>query len=233
MEGVRTVWRAKQEFKYILDKTYSALQDVQESLNEPYQYFDTLNRVYKDKGKPTTKVEACLTKIACAVSVINEYTDLMKDIDDEYKTEVLDKMEAMEQERIQLTERIRLLEKENTDLKAELSQSKNSLLDITNRYQNTVDKFNNNMEIFNSKVLKATDSIAMNSYMKSEEYKNKDRKGVKAPRYRQDVDNDAIIAKYESGTSVKNLAEQYKMTENGMRFRLKELGVWKDRRYKK
>ena len=89
------------------------------------------------------------------------------------------------------------------------------------------------MEIFNSKVLKATDSIAMNSYMKSEEYKNKDRKGVKAPRYRQDVDNDAIIAKYESGTSVKNLAEQYKMTENGMRFRLKELGVWKDRRYKK
>ena len=233
MEGVRTVWKAKQEFQYILDKTYSALQGVQKSLNEPYQYLDTLNRVYKDKGKPTTKVEACLTDMVRAVSVINEYTELMKGIDDEYKTDVLDKMEAMEQERIQLTERIRLLEKENIDLKAQLSQSKNSLLDITNRYQNTVDKFNNNMEIFNSKVLKATDSIAMNSYMKSEEYKNKDRKGVKAPRYRQDVDNDAIIAKYESGTSVKNLAEQYKMTENGMRFRLKELGVWKDRRYKK
>ena len=52
MEGVRTVWRAKQEFKYIIDKTYSALQDVQESLNEPYKYLDTLNKVYKDKGKP-------------------------------------------------------------------------------------------------------------------------------------------------------------------------------------
>lgn len=233
MEGVRTVWRAKQEFKYILDKTYSALQDVQESLNEPYKYLDNLNSIYKNKGKPSTKLESCLTDIASAVSTVSEYTDLMRGIDDEYKTEVLDKMEAMEQERIQLTERIRLLEKENIDLKAELSQSKNSLLDITNRYQNTVDKFNNNMEIFNSKVLKATDSIAMNSYMKSEEYKNKDRKGVKAPRYRQDVDNDAIIAKYKSGTSIKELAEQYKMTENGMRLRLKELGVWRDRRYKK
>lgn len=233
MEGVRTVWRAKQEFKYIIDKTYSALQDVQESLNEPYKYLDTINKIYKDKGKPSTKLESCLTDIASAVSTISEYTDLMRGIDDEYKMEVLDKMEAMEQERIQLTERIKLLEKENIDLKAQLSQSKNSLLDITNRYQNTVDKFNNNMEIFNSKVLKATDSIAMNSYMKSEEYKNKDRKGVKAPRYRQDVDNDAIIAKYKSGTSIKELAEQYKMTENGMRLRLKELGVWRDRRYKK
>lgn len=233
MEGVRTVWRAKQEFKYIIDKTYSALQDVQESLNEPYKYLDNLNSIYKNKGKPSTKLESCLTDIASAVSTVSEYTDLMRGIDDEYKTEVLDKMEAMEQERIQLTERIKLLEKENIDLKAQLSQSKNSLLDITNRYQNTVDKFNNNMEIFNSKVLKATDSIAMNSYMKLEEYKNKDRKGVKAPRYRQDVDNDAIIAKYKSGTSIKELAEQYKMTENGMRLRLKELGVWKDRRYKK
>ena len=227
------MWRAKQEFKYIIDKTYSALQDVQESLNEPYKYLDTINKIYKDKGKPSTKLESCLTDIASAVSTISEYTDLMRGIDDEYKMEVLDKMEAMEQERIQLTERIKLLEKENIDLKAQLSQSKNSLLDITNRYQNTVDKFNNNMEIFNSKVLKATDSIAMNSYMKSEEYKNKDRKGVKAPRYRQDVDNDAIIAKYKSGTSIKELAEQYKMTENGMRLRLKELGVWRDRRYKK
>lgn len=60
MEGVRTVWKAKQEFQYILDKTYSALQGVQKSLNEPYQYFDNLNRVYKDKGKPNKKVEACL-----------------------------------------------------------------------------------------------------------------------------------------------------------------------------
>ena len=56
MEGVRTVWKAKQEFQYILDKTYSALQGVQKSLNEPYQYFDNLNRVYKDKGKPNKKV---------------------------------------------------------------------------------------------------------------------------------------------------------------------------------
>lgn len=229
MEGVRTVWRAKQEFKYILDKTYSALQEVQESLNEPYLYFDTLNRVYKDKGKPTTKVEACLTKIACAVSVINEYTDLMKDIDDEYKTEVLDKMEAMEKERIQLTERIRLLEKEKADLKEELKKKDQSLLDISH----TIAKFNDSMELFNTRVNSAVNQIACKEYMQSDEFKNKDRKGVKAPRYRQDVDNDAIIAKYESGTSVKNLAEQYKMTENGMRLRLKELGVWKDRRYKK
>ena len=72
MEGVRTVWKAKQEFQYILDKTYSALQGVQKSLNEQYQYFDNLNRVYKDKGKPNKKVEACLTDMVCAVSVINE-----------------------------------------------------------------------------------------------------------------------------------------------------------------
>ena len=229
MEGVRTVWKAKQEFQYILDKTYSALQGVQKSLNEPYQYFDNLNRIYKNQGKPTTKVEACLTKIACAVSVINEYTDLMRGIDDEYKTEVLDKMEAMEQERIQLTERIKLLEKEKADLKEELKKKDQSLLDISH----TIAKFNDSMEIFNTRVNSAVNQIACKEYMQSDEFKNKDRKGVKAPRYRQDVDNDAIIAKYESGTSVKKLAEQYKMTENGMRFRLKELGVWKDRRYKK
>ena len=106
------MWKAKQEFKYIIDKTYSALQDVQESLNGPYKYLNNLNNIYKNNGKPSKKVEACLTDMVCAVSVINEYTDLMKGIDDEYKTDVLDKMEAMEQERIQLTERIKLLEKE-------------------------------------------------------------------------------------------------------------------------
>ena len=175
------------------------------------------------------QIGACLTKIDSAVSVINEYTDLMKGIDDEYKTDVLDKMEAMEQERIQLTERIKLLEKENIDLKAQLKQKDQSLFDISH----TIAKFNDSMEIFNNRVNSAVNQIACKEYMQSDEFKNKDRKGVKAPRYRQDVDNDAIIAKYESGTSVKKLAEQYKMTENGMRFRLKELGVWKDRRYKK
>ena len=229
MEGVRTVWRAKQEFKYIIDKTYSALQDVQESLNGPYKYLDNLNSIYKGKGKPSTKLEACLTDIASAVSTVSEYTDLMRGIDDEYKMEVLDKMEAMEQERIQLTERIRLLEKEKADLKEELKKKDQSLLDISH----TIAKFNDSMEIFNTRVNSAVNQIACKEYMQSDEFKNKDRKGVKAPRYRQDVDNDAIIAKYESGTSVKKLAEQYKMTENGMRFRLKELGVWKDRRYKK
>ena len=222
------MWKAKQEFQYILDKTYSALQDVQESLNEPYKYLDTLNKVYKDKGKPSTKVESCLTDIASAVATVSEYTDLMRGIDDEYKTEVLDKMEAMEQERIQLTERIKLLEKEKADLKEELKRKDQSLLDISH----TIAKFNDSMEIFNTRVNSAVNQIACKEYMQSDEFK-KDRNGVKAPRYRQDVDNDAIIAKYESGTSVKKLAEQYKMTENGMRFRLKELGVWKDRRYKK
>lgn len=229
MEGVRTVWKAKQEFKYIIDKTYSALQDVQESLNGPYKYLNNLNNIYKNNGKPSTKLEACLTDIASAVSTVSEYTDLMRGIDDEYKTEVLDKMEAMEQERIQLTERIRLLEKEKADLKEELKRKDQSLLDISH----TIAKFNDSMEIFNTRVNSAVNQIACKEYMQSDEFKNKDRKGVKAPRYRQDVDNDAIIAKYESGTSVKKLAEQYKMTENGMRFRLKELGVWKDRRYKK
>ena len=136
------MWRAKQEFKYIIDKTYSALQDVQESLNEPYKYLDTLNKVYKDKGKPS------LTDIASAVATVSEYTDLMRGIDDEYKTEVLDKMEAMEQERIQLTERIKLLEKEKADLKEELKRKDQSLLDISH----TIAKFNDSMEIFNTRV---------------------------------------------------------------------------------
>ena len=223
------MWKAKKEFKYIIDKTYSALQEVQESLNGPYQYLDNLNRIYKDKGKPSTKIESCLTDIASAVSVVSEYTDLMRGIDDEYKMEVLDKMEAMEQERIQLTERIKLLEKEKDDLKEELKKKDQSLLDISH----IIAKFNDSMEIFNNRVNSAVNQIACKEYMQSDEFKNKDRKGVKAPRYRQDVDNDAIIAKYESGTSVKKLAEQYKMTENGIRLRLKELGVWKDRRYKK
>ena len=49
--------------------------------------------------------------------------------------------------------------------------------------------------------------------------------------YRTDVKNEDIIEKYQSGMSIKQSAENYSMTENGMRRRLKELGVWEDRRF--
>ena len=94
-----------------------------------------------------------------------------------------------------------------------------------------LENISEHMRVFNSRVDEAVGQIACKEYLKSDEYKHRDRKGANASCYRTDVKNEDIIEKYQSGMSIKQLAESYSMTENGMRRRLKELGVWEDRRF--
>ena len=51
--------------------------------------------------------------------------------------------------------------------------------------------------------------------------------GEEHPRYRNDIDNNSLIADYQSGMILKDLSEKYHISIPGIRNRLMDLGVYK------
>ena len=51
--------------------------------------------------------------------------------------------------------------------------------------------------------------------------------GEEHPRYRNDIDNNSLIADYKSGMILKDLSEKYHISIPGIRNRLMDLGVYK------
>ena len=218
------MWKAKKPLEFIISSTLKSLEDMREELK--YVYMDISD--WQKKGHSIEKLEAIserdLVYIASAFHFLDEYIDLMNSIDKEFKTDVLDDLEAVKRQKNQLEGKVSALQEENQLLKKSLESAveKNEAL---------LEKISEHMRVFNSRVDEAVGQIACKEYLKSDEYKHRDRKGANASCYRTDVKNEDIIEKYQSGMSIKQLAESYSMTENGMRRRLKELGVWEDRRF--
>lgn len=51
--------------------------------------------------------------------------------------------------------------------------------------------------------------------------------GAEHPRYRNDIDNNSLVADYKSGMILKDLSSKYKISIPGVRNRLIDLGVYK------
>lgn len=232
--------KPKAELKFILDETYNTLNNLQ-PLNAVYQYLDARIKKVERSGKtPDSNLVNCAMIIQDTVAEVQKYKEVIQEIASDYKTEVLDKMNAMEKENIQMAEKIKLQEAELARLRSEVESKDKKMIELVDRYNNlaggnqkVIDNLNQSFGKINRSISNAVKQIALKEYIQSDEYKNRDRKGAKSPRYRQDIDNNVLANKYKSGVSIKALAEEYNMTENGMRMRLKELGIWEDRRYKK
>lgn len=111
-------------------------------------------------------------------------------------------------------------------------QLRSCLLELISKYNKLATLTNKTVSEFNSNVADAVGSIALKNFLRSEEYKGKDRRGTNSPRYRQDVSDEELKELYEAGSSVAELADKFKLTPNGVRIRLKALGIFKDKRFK-
>lgn len=218
------MWKAKKPLEFIIKSAYEVLDDIHETIGSVYEDISE-----RQKQEGISEEEKAVNKrdlyyLADAFSKIEVYLDLMKGIDEEYKTEVLDELDAVKSLNSKLNGRIAVLEEENNLLRERLNA-------VFDENATLLKEINEHMRVFNSRVDEAVGQIACKEFISSEEYKHRDRKGAKAPRFRRDVKDEDIVKQYQSGVSIRELAENYNMTENGMRLRLKELGVWEDRRF--
>lgn len=208
------------------------MDNIRYSLIEVHK--DLSDRLKREKtlGRTDSLLEKELADVADSLCLIDDYTNYLRDTDKEYKTDVLDELDKLKSENIQLREKVETLKYQRDTL----LNSYNTLVDysgLLKQTKKTIDTFNAHMEQYKEDVDSAKKQIALKKYIGSDEFKERDFKGEKAHRYRQDVKNDDIIAKYNSGLSVKEIAQTYGMTETGMRLRLQNIGVWEDRRKKK
>lgn len=67
-------------------------------------------------------------------------------------------------------------------------------------------------------------TMEMKEYMKD---KSINKHGANSPRYRKDINDDELVSLYQSGWTIKKLADKYNMSSPGMMSRLKALGVYK------
>ena len=68
-------------------------------------------------------------------------------------------------------------------------------------------------------------ALTLSKKLKTEPNVNKH--GAEHPRYRNDIDNDSLVADYQSGMILKDLSKKYKISIPGIRNRLMDLGVYK------
>ena len=96
------MWKAKKPLEFIISSTLKSLEDMREELK--YVYMDISD--WQKKGHSIEKLEAIserdLVYIASAFHFLDEQIDLMNSIDKEFKTDVLDELEAVKRQKNQL-----------------------------------------------------------------------------------------------------------------------------------
>lgn len=222
--------------KYLIEDACKNFDNIRSHLRGVYEWLSKFNASKSKDGKRNAQIERFIESLEISVTGIEEYQSLFGDILIEHNREVLNKSEEnmiLKNRTEQLEREIEALKEENNNLKKQIEANNNQMAGIVHGYEVLVKSLNKQMQSFNNRVDSAVNQIACKEYMQSEEYKSRDRKGTNASAYRQDIDNETLKEKYQSNCSVKLLAEEYGMTENGMRSRLKSLGVWEDRRFNK
>ena len=116
------------------------------------------------------------------------------------------------------------------DLKTQLGY-KDKLLELKNESNNTVhvdlveliDKLDAAVNLVNDNVK----AISLSKKLKTEPRVN--MHGAEHPRYRNDIDNESLIADYKAGTILKDLSDKYGISVPGIRNRLIDLGVYQNK----
>lgn len=93
-----------------------------------------------------------------------------------------------------------------------------------------LDQIDNNVNSFINDLQDSINNIALNKFIRSDEFKQRDMKDDKNPHYRQDVNNDQLITDYINGIGPVELAAKYNMTWPGIVYRLKKAGVYKNKK---
>ena len=95
------------------------------------------------------------------------------------------------------------------------------LVEMINTLDDAVQSINNIVGLVDENVK----SIALSHKLKKTPRVN--MHGEEHPRYRNDIDNNSLIADYQSGMILKDLSEKYHISIPGIRNRLMDLGVYK------
>lgn len=211
-------------FERLLEVTAKDLNEIKHSLGEVY-------------GDDTIDPEVKHVALADAFKTIDDwssYFNKFKEIQDS-------KLDELSRENDHLVD-------ENKRLKNELNQlntnyNKQSVL--LGNMQATVDYLNKLVEARNSnsnmvqvdlvemiesleKAVNLIDenakALSLSKKLKAEPRVN--MHGEEHPRYRNDIDNDSLVADYKSGMILKDLSSKYKISIPGVRNRLIDLGVY-------
>lgn len=211
-------------FERLLEVTAKDLDEIKHSLGEVY-------------GDDTIDPEVKHVALADAFKTIDDwssYFNKFKEIQDS-------KLDELSRENDHLVDENKRLNNELNQLT--INYNKQSVL--LGNMQATVDYLNKLVEAKNNSsnmvqvdlvemiesLEKAVNLINENAKALSLSKKLKDEPrvnmhGEEHPRYRNDIDNDSLVADYKSGMILKDLSSKYKISIPGVRNRLIDLGVY-------
>lgn len=212
-------------FKKLLEVTADDLAVIKENLGAVY-----MDETVSDDVKYVALAEAFTT-----IDSWTSYFKRFKEIQDNKLDELNRENAQLVDENKKLREKVKeLMEKINkhhgmigklqatVDYQNKLIEIKNSssnmlpvdLIEIIEKLDNAVNLIDENAKALSlSKKLKTEPRVNMH--------------GEEHPRYRNDIDNDSLVADYQAGMILKDLSNKYKISIPGVRNRLIDLGVYK------
>lgn len=226
------MYKKQCEFRWFLSKANECFEEMTDRTLKRYNY------IYNKKDRITENmVNAILAELMDLYKQADEYRELFSGMSSEYKDTVLDEVDRLRAENAVLeNEKVRY-KAEAVELKTEVDRlrAENAILNEKLKNFPTNETILNNMrEMFNC-VEENTDSIksmlelvgnnvrqlALQEYIKSDEFKERDRTGEKNPNYRKDINTEEVNKLYRAGLSIKEIAKKYECSYNTIATRVK------------
>lgn len=213
------MWKPKKQIEWAVKTSLNIVTDVSENMRDIY-----VNEHLSDNGMAT---------IANMLNNIEDFTELMSSIDSELKDNIIIENQALKEENDMLKVQVRELKYTNDKLREQIERLFNgykkdmkSMETFLNNMQNSIGEcMNSQVEAVGTLMCRIDDkvnTIATTEYMKKDKTP---RRGNKAPRYNDNIDNNDIKARYSNGERIQDIADVYGVSYITIQTRLKELGV--------
>lgn len=212
------MWRARKEREWFIKKILETLEEVHNDLEIVYFDIDKLSKC-KTSNNLKEMIERDLSLIGYAFSEIDDGLETIKEVDTEFKDSILDRMEELESENIELKMKLRESNSKNIELETKLRELETKLIEFTSDYIEDI-------VLFNKRVTSAINQIALTEYLKTPGVvKKKNKSGEQSPRFRSDIPNESLVEDLNKGLTVRQLADKYGMSYQGIKNRLKKLNL--------
>lgn len=214
----------KISFERILSETDRRLQEVKEALKELYV------------GKLTDEERNSFVATAYTeVDNWSTYYHSFKEVIDSKLSELVSRNTELVYQNNSLTQKIRELEVENKDLLVKLGelQARVNMMDEVISFKDgaindTANRLDNSLFDVSEQLREALNLINENASVITQSKKVK--LGNHTPAKRVGVDDEEVKELYLNGETPYSIAQRFNMTQQAIIYRLKKLGVYKERR---
>ena len=194
---------------------YQKMQGVEDAIGMAMSYMNPDDKAYLE--------------LAEALRFISEYKEYLENTEVEYRYTIKEALIKYMNENTALKAENDTLKSLIKDMKDSEEEHENELVSLVENTQAIASTLAEHIVDYVNRVDSAVGVIAAKEVLV-----NKPKlTGKDASAYKNTgVSDEHIISLYQSGKSIKEIAEEIGLTENGLRIRLKKAGVFEDRRKK-